>query len=105
MSDWLKFVGMIFYAPFRGMREVRDRGTLLPAFICAYLSQVLYLFSIQWLTGDKSFLTRPSIIGSTLFQSAIALLPFAIVFFPLIALVANLLDRRGSFGIILQQQY
>src|ERR1044072_7506889 len=105
MSDWLRFVAMIFYAPFRGMREVRDRGGLLPAFICAYVSQVMYLFAIQWLTGDKSFLTRPSVIGGNLFQSATALLPFAIVFVPVIALVANLFDRRGSFGIILQQEY
>src|SRR2546423_112354 len=105
MSDWLKFVAMIFYAPLRGLREVRDRGTLLPAFICAYISQVLYIFTIQWLTGDKSFLTRPSVIGSNLFQSATALLPFAIVFVPLIALVSNLFDRRGSFGITLQQEY
>ena len=105
MSDWLKFVAMIFYAPLRGLREVRDRGALLPAFICAYISQVLYIFTIQWLTGDKSFLTRPSVIGSNLFQSATALLPFAIVFVPLIALVSNLFDRRGSFGITLQQEY
>src|SRR5256714_13439892 len=105
MSDWLKFVAMIFYAPLRGLREVRDRGTLLPAFICAYISQVLYIFTIQSLTGDKSFLTRPSVIGSNLFQAATALLPFAIVFVPLIALVANLFDRRGSFGITLQHEY
>ena len=105
MTDWLRFIAMIFYAPLRGIREVRDRGGLLPAFVCAYLSQVIYLFAVQWLTGDKSFLTRPSVIGSNLFQSATALLPFAIVFVPLIALVANLFDRRGSFGVILQQEY
>ena len=105
MTDWLRFIAMIFYAPLRGIREVRDRGGLLPAFVCAYLSQVIYLFAVQWLTGDRSFLTRPSVVGSNLFQSAIALLPFAIVFVPLLALVANLFDRRGSFGIVLQQEY
>jgi hypothetical protein len=105
MADWLRFIGMIFYAPVRGMREVRDHGSLLPAFVFAYASQIIYLCAIQWLTGDKSFLTRPSAIGSNLFQSATALLPFAIVFVPLIALVANLFDRRGSFGIVLQQEY
>jgi tetratricopeptide (TPR) repeat protein len=105
MTDWLRFIAMIFYAPLRGMREVRDRGGLLPAFVFAYLSQVVYVFAIQWLAGDKSFLTRPSVVAGNLFQAATALLPFAIVFVPLIALVANLFDRRGSFGVVLQQEY
>lgn len=105
MTDWLRFIAMIFYAPLRGIREVRDRGGLLPAFICAYASQVIYLFALQWLTVDRSLLTRPSVIGSNLFQAATALLPFAIVFVPLLALVANLFDRRGSFSVVLQQEY
>ncbi len=105
MTDWLRFVGMIFYAPLRGLREVRDRGSLLPAFICAYLSQLLYLFAVQWLSGDRAFLMRPSIMAGNLFHAATALLPFAIVFVPLIALIANLFDRRGSFGLVLQQEY
>lgn len=105
MTDWLRFIGMIFYAPLRGMREVRDRGGLLPAFVCAYASQIIYLLALQWLTVDRSLLMRPSVIGSNLFQAAIALLPFVIVFVPLIALVANVFDRRGSFGVVLQQEY
>ena len=105
MTDWLRIVGMIFYAPLRGMREARDRGALLPAFVCAYLSQVIYLFVLQWLVGDKSFLTRPSAGAGNLFYAATSLLPFAIVFVPLIALTANLFDRRGSFSIVLQQEY
>ena len=105
MSDWLRFIGMIFYAPLRGMREVRDRGGLLPAFVCAYLSQAVYVFAVQWLAGDKSFLTKPSVVAAGLFQAATALLPFAIVFVPLIALIANLFDRRASFSVVLQQEY
>ena len=105
MTDWLRFIGMIFYAPLRGIGEVRDRGGLLPAFLCAYISQLLYLFAVQWLSGDRAFLTRPSIVAVTFFHAATALLPFAIVFAPLIALIANLFDRRGSFGVVLQQEY
>ncbi len=30
MIDWLRFLLMIFYAPLRGMREIRDRGSLAP---------------------------------------------------------------------------
>jgi tetratricopeptide (TPR) repeat protein len=105
MIDWLKIVGMIFYAPMRGMREARDRGSMLPAFLFAYLSQVLYLFALQWLTGDRALLSRPPVIAGNFFQAATSLLPFALVFIPLFALVANLFDRRGSFGLVLQQEY
>jgi tetratricopeptide (TPR) repeat protein len=105
MTDWPRLILMIFYAPLRGMREVRDRGALLPAIICAYISQVLYVFALQWLVGDKLFITRPAVIAANLFQAATSMLPFAIVFVPLLALLANLFDRRGSFGLVLQQEY
>src|SRR3989475_3488740 len=105
MTDWLRLVAMIFYAPLRGMREVRDRGALMPAIICAYLSQVVYLVAIQWLAGNRSLLVRPQVIGANFFHAATSILPYAIVFVPLFALVANLFDRRGSFGLVLQQEY
>ena len=105
MTDWLRLIAMIFYAPLRGMREVRDRGALVPVIICAYLSQVLYLFAIQWLAGNRSLLVRPQVIGANFFHAATSILPYAIVFVPLFALVANLFDRRGSFGLVLQQEY
>jgi tetratricopeptide (TPR) repeat protein len=104
MPDWLRYIAMIFYAPMRGMREVRDRGTLLPAIVCAYVSQILYLFIIQWLVGI-SLTTRPQVIASNLFQAATSLLPIAIVLVPLLALTSNMFDRRGSFGLVLQQEY
>jgi len=105
MTDWLRLVGMIFYAPLRGMREVRDRGTLLPAIVCAYSSQVVYVFAIQWLTGDRSFITRPPVVAANLFQAATSMLPYALVFVPLFALMSNVFERRGSFGLVLQQEY
>lgn len=105
MTDWLRLVGMIFYAPLRGMREVRDRGSLLPAIVCAYSSQVIYVFAIQWLTGDRSFITRPPVVAANLFQAATSMLPYAVVFVPLLALMSNVFERRGSFGLVLQQEY
>lgn len=105
MTDWLRLVAMIFYAPLRGMREVRDRGALFPAIICAYVSQVAYLFAVQWLAGNKAFLAHPQIAAANFFQAATSLLPVMIVLVPLLALAANLFDRRGSFGLVLQQEY
>src|ERR1051326_9388168 len=105
MTDWFRYLSMIFYAPLRGMREVRDRGTLFPAIISAYLVQVIYVFAIQWLVGQKSFLTQPQVVASNFFQAATSLLPILIVLVPLILLMVNLFDRRGSFSLVLQQEY
>ena len=106
MTDWLKLLGMIFYAPLRGMREVRDHASLGPAVLCAYLAQVAYIFATQWLTGDRSLLTHgPLIIGGAFFQGVAPILTIAIVFVPLLALTTNLFDRRGSFSVVLQQEY
>lgn len=96
---------MIFYAPVRGMREVRDRGTLLQMVLLAYASQLVYVFVTQWLAGNKSFLSHPTQVASLFFQSAASLLPIAILLIPLVVLIANLLDRRGSFGLVIQQEY
>src|SRR5262245_57916098 len=104
MFDWLRYVAMIFYAPREGMREVRDRSTLLPAIICAYVSQLAYLFTVQWLVG-KPLTTHPQLIASNFFSAATSMLPVAIVLVPLLALTANMFDRRGSFGLVLQQEY
>jgi tetratricopeptide (TPR) repeat protein len=105
MTDWLRLLAMIFYAPVRGMREVRDRGALAPMVGCAYLSQVAYVFATQWLSGDRTFLARPTAGAGNLFHAATSLLPIAIVLVPLIALIANLFDRKGSFGVVVRQEY
>src|SRR5215471_12615599 len=105
MIDWLRLIGMIFYAPLRGLREVRDRGTLFPAIIAAYISQVTYNLVVLWLAGSPNSVNRPQILGVVLFRSATALLPIALVLVPLFALTSNLFDRRGSFGLVLQQEY
>src|SRR5215813_8163746 len=105
MTDWLRLTLMIFYAPLRGIREVRDRGSLFPAIISAYVSQVAYMLAVQWLSGNRAFTTRPGVLAATLFQAATYLLPFAIFLVPLLAWTANIFDRRGSFGLVLQQEY
>lgn len=105
MPDWLRYIAMIFYAPMRGMREVRDHGSLLPAVLCAYVSQLICSFATQYLAGNKAALTQPQLIGGTFFNAAAVLLPIAIVLVPVICLVANLFERKGSFGVVLQQEY
>jgi tetratricopeptide (TPR) repeat protein len=105
MTDWLRLLGMIFYAPFRGMREVRDRGALLPAIGCAYVSQLAYVFAIAWLAGNRGLLVRPAALAGAVFQAAASLLPIALVLVPILALFANLFERKGSFGVVVRQEY
>jgi len=106
MLDWLRLVLMVFYAPARGLREMRDRGALGQAALIALVSQVSYLLVTQWLSGEKSLVFGgPRAATGLLFQSAISLLLIAGVLTPIIAFVGNLFERRGSFGLLLQQEY
>ncbi|HJZ81306.1 MAG TPA: hypothetical protein VKD91_13210, partial [Pyrinomonadaceae bacterium] len=106
MADWLRYIAMIFYAPLRGIREVRDRGTLGAAVVTAFVIQIVYSFLLQLLAGDRAML-RPgaSALGTVFFQAVAPILTIAIVLVPVLILVANLFDRRGSFGVVLQQEY
>ena len=106
MTEWLKLVAMIFYAPLRGMREVRDRGSLGPAVLCAYVSQVVCAFIMQWFAGNRILAGRgPMILAGAFFAGVAPILTVAIVLVPLMALITNLFDRRGSFSVVLQQEY
>lgn len=106
MTEWLKLLAMIFYAPLRGMREARDHGSLGPAVVGAYLAQVASTFAMQWFEGTQTLLRpNPMVLASALFQGVAPILTVAIVVVPLMALITNLFDRRGSFGVVLQQEY
>ena len=106
MLDGLRLVLMVFYAPGRGLREMRDRGALGLAALIALFSQVSYLLVTQYLSGERLLaFGGPRAAGSLIFQGAISLLLIAGVLVPLIAFVGNLFERRGSFGLLLQQEY
>jgi len=106
MVSWLRLLSMIFYAPLRGMREVRDHGSLAPMMLAAFVTQVSYVLLTQWLGGNHSLIRNPpTALFAALFQSAVSLLQVSIVLVPIIALMANLLERRGSFSVVMQQEY
>jgi len=46
MIDWLRYLLMVFYAPVRGMRGMRDRGSLAPVVLMAFISQAGFNFAI-----------------------------------------------------------
>lgn len=105
MLDWLRLVLMIGYAPIRGMRAVRDRASLAPVIFTALGSQLIHMIVTQFLAGNRSFLAHGLPFTTALFQSTLILVPVALILIPLLTLVANVFDRRGSFGVVVTQEY
>jgi len=97
---------MMFYAPARGMREVRDHSPLATSMLIALLAQIGYISYTQWRFINPAF-TRHGfpLTFSLIFTSVLPLLFIAVVFVPAAALVANLFERRASFGLIIRQEY
>jgi len=105
MASWPRLIAMIFYAPLRGMREVRDRGSLAPLIACAFVSQVAYGVLSTWYSGNGNLRPGPVALVGILFHSAGSLLPVAVLLVPVLAFMANVFDRRGTFGIVIRQEY
>jgi len=104
--DWLRLALMIFYAPIRGLREVRDRAPLAGMGLLAFVSQLAYYTTTQLLSGNRSFLFGgPGAVLRLLFQATLSLLLIGGILVPLIAFVANVFERRGRFSLLLQQEY
>ncbi|HEY6233369.1 MAG TPA: tetratricopeptide repeat protein [Pyrinomonadaceae bacterium] len=104
--DWLRLLAMVFYAPARGLREVRDRAPLAAASLVALFSHVAFLLLITtlFLPGFVS-LRRPISVLLVVFQSAGCLLFLALIFVPVAILLLNLSERRASYRLIMQQEY
>ena len=100
MLDWLRLLLMIFYAPLRGMRGMRDRGSLAPVALIALLGQFTYSFVTERFAG-----TDRGGIYSDLFQAAVIVVLIAVVLVPILTLVANIFERRGSFRVVITQEY
>src|SRR5215210_956104 len=106
LMDWLRPLLMMFYAPARGMAEVRDRAPLGQAALLAVLLQVAHALVGQWreMAGLAARYGAWAAVG-LLFSSAGAVLLVGLVYAPLAVLLANLFERRGGFGLVLRQEY
>jgi tetratricopeptide (TPR) repeat protein len=104
--NWLRPLAMMFYAPARGMSEVRERSPLGFSLLLALLAEIGYIFFTQWqILNPILSLQGPTILFSILFECLLPLILIAIIFVPTLALLANLFERRGSFGLVIQQEY
>lgn len=96
----------MFYAPARGFGLARDGAPLVPAAIIAFLAQTGYLFFAQWLYRPGSFGVLSVLLFFRLCRSTFGSMLFvALILVPVTMLVVNLFERRGSFSLILQQEY
>ena len=102
MIEWLRPLLMVFYAPARGMSEVRDRAPLLRSALLALIVQAAYSLYIQWphLKGSIALRGTVAFLGS-----GVSLLFIAFIFVPITIFVANLFERRASFGLVMQQEF
>src|SRR5918997_2222734 len=106
MLDWLKPLPLMFYAPRRGMAAVRDRAPLGAAALLALTAQAAYELFTQWPYLARGFaLSAPLTAFSVLRGAAGELLLLALAFVPLLVFFANLFERRGSYGLVLRQEY
>ena len=103
MTDWLRLLLMIFYAPVRGMRQIRDRGSLAPAAFLAFLGQLAYSLVTDKFAGVN--LAGGRMVFAEVFQAVVGVVVVAVILVPILTLVANTLDRRGSFRVVITQEY
>lgn len=106
MFDWLRLLLMIFYAPGRGMSEVRDRASLAPAALVALIAHAVFLSCLAWFYLGHLISSRPPLaILALIFQSAGSLVIIAFVFCPTTLFLVNVFERRASFRLLLYQEY
>lgn len=97
---------MVFYAPVRGLREVRDRASLASsALVALTISAAFFYFVSALYLRSLVNLRHPAAILGTVLYAGGFLVIIAIVFCPLALFLSNLFVRRGSFRLLLQQEY
>jgi tetratricopeptide (TPR) repeat protein len=98
----------MFYAPARGMAEVRERAPLGPAVVLAFVAHAAYLIYVLWpylFSAERITLIGLSGFASVAWEAAGSLLFTAIVFVPVVIFVSNIVERRAGYGITFRQEY
>ncbi|HEX8721040.1 MAG TPA: tetratricopeptide repeat protein [Pyrinomonadaceae bacterium] len=102
--DWLRPLLLMFYAPARGLAEVRDRGSLGRAALVALAAQGAHGLVGLWPVLAGAF-GAAGMAFAAVMNAAGLMVVLAAVFVPAAILCANLLERRGGFGLVLRQEY
>lgn len=105
MFDLLKPLLLMFYAPSRGMSLVRDRAPLGMAAALALAVKVAFVFYTQWGYLGARLGGGLSVVFAVVGGAVGSLLLLAVIFVPALVFFANLFERRGSFSLVLQQEF
>lgn len=107
MPDWLRPLFLMFYAPARGMAEVRDRAPLGLAALLALLLNGAYLLFVLWPSVPRGAgaAWTAGVVWTVGWKVLSSLLFTAILLVPVVIFVANIVERRASFGVTLRQEY
>jgi tetratricopeptide (TPR) repeat protein len=106
MLDLLKPLLMMFYAPVRALGLVRDRAPLGLAAALAVGAKVAYVFYTQWAYLEPNIRVGGLFVVLAVVLAAVgSLLLIAVIFVPTLVFFANLFERRGSFSLVLQQEF
>ncbi|HEY0101765.1 MAG TPA: tetratricopeptide repeat protein [Pyrinomonadaceae bacterium] len=106
MLDLLKPLLLMFYAPARAMGLVRDRAPLGFAAALAIGVKVAYVFYTQWPYLGAQIRLSGLLIGFNILTGTVgSLLLIVVIFVPALIFFANLFERRGSFSLVLQQEF
>ncbi|HEV2766015.1 MAG TPA: hypothetical protein VGV38_23725, partial [Pyrinomonadaceae bacterium] len=106
MTDWLRPLLLMFYAPGRALAEVRDQAPLGAAALVAWLAQSAYTVYALWpATAGGVLGSGTTWLFAAFVGAALSLLYTATIFVPSAIFVANLFERRGSFRVAVQQEF
>ncbi len=102
----LKPLLLMFYAPGRALAAVRDRAPLGVAAVLALVAQVGLTLYSQWPFLFPALVRAGAwVVFGLVRDAAGSLLLIAFAFVPALVLFANWFERRGSFRLVLQQEY
>ncbi|HEX8071934.1 MAG TPA: tetratricopeptide repeat protein [Pyrinomonadaceae bacterium] len=104
--DWLKPLLLLFYAPGRALGAVRERAPLGAGLGLALLAQAALTFNALWPFIARSLARSGGwVVFALLRDAAGTLFLLAFVFVPALVLFANWFERRGSYRLVLQQEF
>lgn len=105
MTGWFRLFSLVLFAPLRGLREVRDQSSLPQGGLLALVAHGAFFFYLTWHYLRELINSKAALSFSSVLQSAGVLIFIAVVFVPLTLFFANLFERRGSFRLLMQQEY
>lgn len=106
IADWLRLLFRMLHAPMSALREVRDRASLASAGLVGLITTAIFFALWIFLFLQSIFPRRGLVLGfSAVIQAASFLVLIAVFVSPIILVITNLFERRGSFRLLLQQEY